>query len=113
MSKEPWYSDEGSFWKARSIFQRCMGLDVLPDRGGFTKGERTPARLAFVKSVIECSAFDDWLRSQTPDSSEVYAVDEGDMHLRATNNRSFGYTYLWAWQDPETRKKGVKSVGSS
>lgn len=97
---EPWYTDRQNFWCARSIFHpNCAALDIPFDRGGFKSGTRSPERLVFVQSTIHSVEFKRWLKSQTSDSCGVYKIDNGTLHFRATNNHSYGYTYLWAWED--------------
>jgi hypothetical protein len=91
-----WYTDEECFWRFRAIHHQA-GLDYVPDRGGFTAGQKSPERLAFIQSVLGSKRFADWVKQQRGDSDEVFAANGNGYHLRATNNRSHGYTYLWAW----------------
>jgi hypothetical protein len=99
MPNDHWYSDEENFWSARSIFRSGYGLDVLPDRGGFKPQRKTRSRLEFVKTTIESPEFEKWLDEQTLSSDDTYAYERDGMHFRATNNGSYGYTYLWAWDN--------------
>jgi len=92
-----WYSDSGNFWKFRAIFNRGS-LDYVPDRGGFTEGQKDRSRTAFVKTTLGSRDFKEWCQRQTPASSEVFERSDGSLQFKATNNRSYGYTYLWAWE---------------
>ena len=92
---EPWYTDGCNFWTFRAIHNRA-GLDYVPDRGGF-KEEPSPDAKQFVLAVLNCDRFDEWVSQQYGDSDSVFCADGNNYHLRATNNRSYGYTYLWAY----------------
>ena len=96
MSEELWYNDPKTFWNFRAIFH-ADGLDYVPDRGGFK--EKNEDRLEFVSSIINSSDFRDWVKVQTPQSGDIFQYDSGTMHFRATNNTSYGYTYMYAWED--------------
>lgn len=95
---DPGYTDSRCFWRFRAIHHQA-GLDYVPDRGGFAEGQKSPERLEFVQAVLGSKRFADWVSRQSGDSSEVFTADGNGYRLRATNNRSFGYTYLWAWSD--------------
>ena len=95
---DKWHSDAGNFWRFRCIHSR-FGLDYVPNRGGFDEGKKTEARTAFIQLVTGSEEFVKWTRNQSGSSSEVFKVDEGGRHFRATNNASYGYCYLWAWED--------------
>lgn len=92
---DPWYTDGCCFWRFRAIFHPS-GLDYVPDRGGFVAAP-TPEQKDFVLSVLNSTRFSEWVANQYGDSSEVFAADGNNYHLRASNNRSYGYTYLWAY----------------
>jgi hypothetical protein len=92
---EPWYTDGCNFWKFRAIHHKS-GLDYVPDRGGFI-ADPTPDQSGFVASVLRSTRFAEWVAAQDGSSSEVFAADGNGYHLRASNNRSYGYTYMWAY----------------
>lgn len=92
---DPWYTDGCNFWKFRAI-HHTHGLDYVPDRGGFVT-EPTAEQRQFVLAVLNSGRFADWVKNQWGDSSGVFCADGNGLHLRATNNRSYGYTYLWAY----------------
>ena len=105
MDNTPWYTDESNFWRFRAIFHPT-GLDFVPDRGGFAKDARTDGRVEFIKDILDSAGFKRWVALQDSVSDDVFEYNHKGMHFRATNNRSYGYTYLWAWED--TAKKKVK-----
>lgn len=92
---DPWYTDGCNFWKFRAI-HHTSGLDYVPDRGGFTS-DHTPERRQFILDVLNSERFATWVQNQWGDSDGVFCADGNNLHLRATNNRSYGYTYLWAY----------------
>jgi hypothetical protein len=94
--EDPWYVDETCVWRFRAI-HHTAGLDYVPDRGGFVKDRMTDENKAFVLAVLNSKEFSDWVEQQSGSSSEVFCADGNNYHLRATNNSSYGYTYLWAW----------------
>lgn len=91
---DPWYTDS-NFWTFRAI-HHCSGLDYVPGRGGF-KIDPTPDHREFILAVLNCERFAEWVSNQYGDSDGVFCADGNNYHLRATNNRSYGYTYLWAY----------------
>jgi hypothetical protein len=93
-----WYGDAGNFWRFRAIHSR-HGLDFVPNRGGFDEGQKTEERVKFIDGVMKSKEFKSWVAVQRGDSSGVYTIDDGKNHFRATNNASYGYTYLWAWEE--------------
>jgi hypothetical protein len=93
---EPWFTDSRNFWSFRTIFHPS-GLDYVPDRGGFR--DRTPARLEFIRGVTTAKEFKLWVSHQDPASQDLYNVNVEGLHFRATCNASYGYCYLWAWED--------------
>lgn len=94
---DKWYGDPALFWFFRAI-HHTAGLDYVPDRGGFKTDQMTDERVSFVKSVLGSGRFAEWVRVQSGSSREVFCADHGGLHLRASNNGSYGYTYLWAWE---------------
>ena len=96
MENKKWYGQ--GFWNFRAIHSR-HGLDFVPNRGGFNEGQKTDERTKFLDGVIKSKEFKKWVSEQTGSSSDVYSFDAGSLHFRATNNASYGYTYLWAWEE--------------
>lgn len=105
--KDNWFSDESNFWKHRAIFEKSrvtgkITLDFLPDRGGFKEGERTERRLEFVKDAMSDKyGFKDWLQTQSSNSEDIFVHGMSGMKFRATCNRSYGYMYLWAFEEQQ------------
>lgn len=94
--EDPWFTDSKNFWSFRTIFHP-LGLDYVPQRGGFRA--KTPARLAFIRKVTNNTEFKHWVSNQSPASQDMYSSDAEGLHFRATCNASYGYCYLWAWED--------------
>lgn len=95
--REPWYSDGGLVWRWRAIHHSPTGsLDFVWDRGGFLT-EEPPSE--FIRKVTKSKELKAWSKKQSGDSDDTFTADDGEFHFRATNNRSYGYTYLWAWKN--------------
>ena len=93
-----WYTDTRTFWHCRAIFYKGGTLDIAPDFGGFREGQKTKERSLFVYGVMRSRPFKDWLKSQSLDSDDTFEANKDRMQFRATNNSSYGYCYLWAWE---------------
>ena len=93
-----WYTDPLNFWSFRAIFHPG-GLDFVPDRGGYREGGHTAERQEFLARVLGSAEFAAWVKEQDIDSCGVFYVVAGKLRFNATNNRSYGYTYLWAWEE--------------
>lgn len=82
-------------------------LDLLPDRQS-SRGEAEAKTELFawldkvalpeVNRVLESG------KTKLTDgtSREIYELNDGEFHLRATPNGSYGYIYLGAWKEGET-----------
>jgi hypothetical protein len=93
-----WYTDTRTFWHHRAIFCKNGTLDFLPDHGGFREGQKTKERSLFVYGVMRSRPFKEWLKNQSLDSDDTFEANKDRMQFRATNNSSYGYCYLWAWE---------------
>lgn len=98
---------------ARTIKNKA-GVEFLPDRQGwwceYTDETNPSARKACVSRLqgwllgARLTALKKWTTTVGPDSEEVYELNEGDYHLRASPCASYGYVYIAAWIDNVQRE---------
>lgn len=93
-----WYTAPENFWKWRAIFHPD-GLDFVPDRGGFSENGFNENRKSFLVDIFNSKAFKSWVKDQSGNSSEIFAASLDGLEFRASNNRSYGYMYLWAYEN--------------
>ena len=103
MNKENWFTTGGNFWRFRAILEinrkGKRRLDFVPDRGGFFDNQRTEDRVAFLNDILDSKQWDAWLQMQQGNSTDVFVYGRDGMNFRATPNASYGYLYMWAWED--------------
>ena len=98
-------------WGARAIKDRRNGFDLLGDRTGFRfvvngvqVGDCAPARKKAFKAFERwltaraLKAAAKWAETQNVNDSELFVLDSGSYHYRATCNASYGYVYMTAWE---------------
>lgn len=98
-------------WGARAIKEKRSGFELLGDRMGYRfvvndiqTGACAPSQQKAFKAFERwltaraLKAAAKWAETQNVNDSELFVLDSGSYHYRATCNASYGYVYMTAWE---------------
>jgi len=95
------------YWGVRAIFEASKwnnykpSFDFVPDRQSFKGDKDAPEVSDFIswlnKEAIPAFKKDKGVQSWSSNSGEIYTKESDKYVFMASNNRSYGYTYIGAW----------------
>lgn len=102
-------------WGARAIYTNRV-IDLLPDRqswhlDGFSEDDADPTSVEYENRRRALAPLSRWIDKKglpflrreakqflSPDSNEMVKLDDGNFHIEASPQASYGYLYIRAWE---------------